>query len=112
MKGASKLERCLFHSGGEGRRGERGKKMHVGVFARFIIHKFVTDLHKAAISVQGEVDVTFPPSRGYVRSHLTSQCFELQSATSCGNGWTPGVLLSGAENFAQSPAVKTEDGSC
>lgn len=38
------------------------KKMHVGVFACFIIRKFVTDLHKAAISVRGEVDVAFPPS--------------------------------------------------
>lgn len=38
------------------------KKMHVGVFACFIIRKFVTGLHKAAISVRGEVDVAFPPS--------------------------------------------------
>lgn len=78
----------LGRKGGGGGAWKRCLSDSYRVFACFIIHKFVTNLHKAAISAQEQWTPPF-------RVSFNISVFWAQSATSCGNSSAPGVLLPG-----------------
>lgn len=87
-EGSTELDRCHVHSLSE--------ETRCCLFARFIIHKFVTNLHKAAVSVQEHWRLTEES-----QLNVCSFLWERPGA---------GGPVVGGENFTQSPAVKTQDG--
>lgn len=85
----SQLLQPLWEGEGGGRARKRCLSASYRVFACFIIHKFVPNLHKAAISIAETLDATFPSLIQHLNV-LSSKCYFLWERLGTG-----GVLLSG-----------------